>query len=188
MALMPNLLTALRARVMQDVLTLSQRYEPLSSAFWEQLGMPARAAAVAAGGAPALPRPPRERTALPQPRRYEIESVLETEHLRGGWWVRVRWAGYDPSWELVALLGSGGVADRDVGAATSRVPDAGVARLAGGGDAGVGDECTSTCSALVVKRKVGRPRGVSDCIQLRSQVKELTEELSAVRASIQNQV
>ena len=104
-ALMPNLLTALRVRVMQDVLSLSQRYEPLTSAFWQQLGMPARAAAVAAGGGPAMPRPPRERTALPQFERYEIECVLETEHLRGGWWVRVRWAGYDPSWEAWRLSG-----------------------------------------------------------------------------------
>ena len=108
-ALTTVLMSAVRQQVLQDVLSLSARHTPLAAGFWRQLGNHAMEAQVVAGGAAALPRPPRERKTPPTP-RYEIETILETERGRGGCFVKVRWSGYDPScsWEAWRISGAVG--------------------------------------------------------------------------------
>ena len=85
----------IRELVMSDVVELAKAGAVLSPGWWRQMGEEARAMEVEAQMANLFsmsegkPKGKRGRD------HYEVERILEKK----GWWYRVQWAGYHPSWE-----------------------------------------------------------------------------------------
>ena len=115
-----------RQQVLADMLALGGRGEPLSPAWWRQLGEEEKAREVELQLNP--PRPPRKQKQLsgaaastgrkaPAVKRtrftketYEIDRILaeKTVSTKERVVYLVRWAGYDPSWEPARVSGAPG--------------------------------------------------------------------------------
>ena len=110
----------MRVKILSDVSMMGANGFPISPGWWRQLGKEEKAAEVeaaavvasatevikAAAKASKATLPPGPPPSLPPPEVdpaiCELEAVLEQRQSSGraGMWYRVRWAGYDPSFEL----------------------------------------------------------------------------------------
>lgn len=101
----------IRAQVLADVRSLSQNGCPLGPGWWNQLGMPEKAAEVQLMLSNPYQRKQARQRGNPQSAKYDIDCIVDERKSTGraGMWYLVRWSGYQPEWEAWRINGRAGV-------------------------------------------------------------------------------
>jgi G:T-mismatch repair DNA endonuclease (very short patch repair protein) len=106
------IMTMWRRKILADIKLHAEMGSRLAAGYWRQVGNFEMARQVDAGGEARLKR---VRKATPAPRRvrwtpaarFEVDAILEMREEAAGKMLKVRWAGYHPSWEVFRQEGEG---------------------------------------------------------------------------------
>ena len=110
------IMTMWRRKILADIKLHAEMGSRLAAGYWRQVGNFEMARQVDAGGEARLKR---VRKATPAPRRvrwtpaarFEVDAILEMREAAGKM-LKVRWEGYQPSWEVFRQEGRGRGATR----------------------------------------------------------------------------